>query len=154
MELNQSPPPPDESDPQSAIGSGQPAPATMRLLSLVLQIHAACYVVGALAAGIAYLVRGPDTLNLGGYATARTYPATMLAVGLAAAGLLLWLARRISARPPGLYRLITITESILLADGVIGILFGIFNIWWIVGLLAASATLWYLRTDEIKRYLD
>ncbi len=153
MELTQGPPPPGEPHPAAA-GEPQPAPATVRVLGLVLHVQAAGYVLVAMVAGIAYLARGADTLSLGGYATARTHPATMLVVGLAATGLLFWLAHRIPARKFGLYRLISITELALLVDGVIGVLVGIFSIWWIACLLTAVAALWYLRAEDTKRYLD
>jgi hypothetical protein len=167
MELTQGPPPQGEPEPPQPLSQPEPppdppvtaagdrpVPTTVRRLGLVLQLQAACYGLGALAACIGYLVRGADTLSLGAYATTRTHPATMLSVGLVAAGLLVWLARRIPARPLGLWRLINIAELVLLADGVIGVLFGIFNIWWIAGLLAAFAARWYLRAEDTNRYLD
>jgi hypothetical protein len=145
MELNQD---------STPLAEPEPAPATVRILGLVLQIQAGCYLLAALIAGVAYLVRGADTLSLGWYATTRTHPLTMLAVGIGVGGLLFWLARRIPAKPIGLHRLINITELVLLADGVLGFILGIFNLWSVLGLLAAVAALWCLRHEDTNRYLD
>ena len=132
----------------------QPRPATVALLGRVLQVQAVCLALAALAASVTYLVRGGDALDLGGYASLRTNPVTMLAVGLGAGGLLYWLSRRITARSPGTYRLITVAEWVLLLDGIAGFAAGIFNLWWILGLLGAFAAAWLLRQDDTERYLD
>lgn len=131
-----------------------PPPASVRTLGIVLSVQAACYAVAGIVATISLVIRGPDTLHLGAYATYRTHPITMLTVGLGAGGLLFWLARRIPDRPMGLHRAIWITEAVLLVDAVIAFLFGVFNLWWLVGLLAAVAALWLLRTEDTVRYLD
>ncbi len=127
---------------------------TVRRLGPVLRIQAGCSVLGSLVASVAYLARGTDTLQLGGYAPVRTHPVTMLLVGLTTAGLLLWSAHRIPARPHGLHRLISIIELVLLTDGLLGVLLGIFNIWWIADLLCAFTALWYLRHEDTRHYLD
>jgi hypothetical protein len=132
----------------------QPRPTTIALLGRVLQVQAVCYMIAALAASVAYLVRGGDALDLGGYAGWRTNPVTMLVVGLGAGGLLFWLSRRISARRLGTHRLVTVAEWVLLLDGVAGFAAGIFNLWWIIGLLGAFAAVWLLRHDDTERYLD
>jgi hypothetical protein len=56
---------------------------------------------------------GRDSLDLGGFASLRTNPVTILVVGLGAGGLLFWLSRHIPARRPGTHRLITVTERYL-----------------------------------------
>lgn len=129
-------------------------PATVRALTHILRFQAVLYPLTALTAGIAYLVRGPGTLSLGAYATARTHPLTLLVTGLVAGALLFSLSRRIRARPRGLHRQITVTEAILLADGALGFALGVFNVWWLAALLAAPAALWCLRAEDTDRYLD
>jgi hypothetical protein len=94
-------------------GLEQPTPTTVALLGRVLQFQAACYMIAALAASTTYLVRGGDSLDLGGFASLRTNPVTILVVGLGAGGLLFWLSRHIPARRPGTHRLITVTERYL-----------------------------------------
>jgi hypothetical protein len=145
MELNEEPPP---------VLAEQPVPQTVRALGLVLRIQAACYLVAAPIAAGSYLLRGAGTLDLGAYATGRTHPLTMLAVGLGAGGLLFWLARRMPARPRGLLRLIAVTEAVLLADAVLALLFGVFNLWSVAGLLAAVVANWLIRQEDTDRYLD
>jgi hypothetical protein len=144
MELNEEPPP--------ALAE-QPMPDTVRLVGLVLRVQAVCYLAAAPIAAGFYLLRGASTLELGAYATGRTHPLTMFAVGLGAGGLLLWLARRLTARRIGLLRLIAVTEAVLLADAVLAFLLGVFNLWSVAGLLAAVAANWLIRQEDTSRYL-
>jgi hypothetical protein len=122
-------------------------------LVFVLYGQAAWYALSAVVAGVAYLVRGADGLGVGGYASFRTHPVTMLVVGLAA-GLLVLAGWRLPARPEGLYRALTIVEGLLFLDGIVGVLSGIFNIWWLVSVLVTFAVLWLLRTEESRLFLQ
>jgi hypothetical protein len=128
-------------------------PTTVRALGFVLIVQAISYMLTALVGGVAYLVRGPDTLDVGGYASFRTQPVTLLVVGLAVASVLVLAARRLPRRPEGLYRALMIGEAVLFVDGIVGFLAGILTIWWLIGVLVTFAALWYLRADETRYFL-
>jgi hypothetical protein len=128
-------------------------PQTVRALGVVLWIQAAFYVLSTLVAVITYLVRGADHLALGTYASARVHPIPTLIMGAAATGFLVWFARRLPTRPPGLRRLIRIAEVVLIVDLVVGFVFGLFSAWLVAALLAAIAALWCLRARDTAEYL-
>ena len=167
MDLNQESAPAGEpavqplsSDPVESVAvelaepAERPVPGTVKALHLVLQLQAGWYVLSALVAVVAYLVRGGDTPGLQPYPAFRTHPITMVVVALVVGGLLFELSRRIPKTPIGLHRFITLVEFVLIVDGVVGLLLGIFDIWWIVALLATTAALFYARSEDTVDYLD
>jgi hypothetical protein len=154
-------PPPTGPDGDTAgpppTGSDEPAPdppATVRALGGLLWIQAALYAVGTLVAIVAYVVRGPDHLGLGGYAHLRTHPVPTLVIGVAVTAALVWLARRLPVRRPGPRQYIVYAEVVLILDAVVGLVAGLFSIWSVAGLLAAVAALWYLRADDTAGYMS
>jgi hypothetical protein len=122
-------------------------------LRLLLWAQAAVSALGTLVAVVAYAARGADHLGLGGYAAARTHPAPVLVVGIAATAASAWAARRLPARPAGLRTPLAVLEAVLILDATLGILFGIFNVWLLAGLLTAVAAVWYLRARESTAWL-
>lgn len=147
--------------PEPASGGGgpdvpaeaRPLPTPVRRLRLVLIGQAVAYGAAALVGVIAYYARGAEHLGLGGYAAARTQPVILVLLGGVAAGLLVWVARRVISRPALLGPWIRVIEMALVADAGLGVLFGLFSVWLIASLLLAVVVLWALGTEETSNYL-
>lgn len=126
---------------------------SVRRLHVLLFGQAASYCVAALIGVTAYYARGAEHLGVGGYAAARTHPIALVVLGGAAAGLLVWAARRVVSHPVMVGPWIRVVEVVLVVDAALGVLFGLFNLWLIAGLFVAMAVLWILRTEPTANYL-
>jgi hypothetical protein len=128
-------------------------PQRVRSLRILLWVQVGAMAAGALIAVLAYFVRGSEHLRVGGYAAFRSSPAVTLVLGAAIVAVLLWFIRRLPRRPDGLGRLIRRVEIVLILDAVVSFLTGLFNVWLVVGLLAAVAAWLFVRDEGYTDYL-
>jgi hypothetical protein len=130
----------------------RPMPAPVRVLRVVLLVQAGVWALGTLVGLVAYFL-GPGDPSLTWYGRLRTYPLTAVVIGAAVVVVLVWFIRRLPAGPFGLRRCIREVETLLLVDAAVALVAGIFNVWLVLGVLAAIAALVYLSADETEDFL-
>ena len=130
----------------------RPMPAPVRALRVVLWIQAGAWALGTLVGLVAYFV-GPGDPSLTWYGRLRTHPAAAVVIGAAVTVVLGWFTRRLPAGPFGLRRRIREVEMLLLLDATVSLVAGVFNVWLVIGALAAVVALVYLRADETEVFL-
>jgi hypothetical protein len=128
-------------------------PFAVRLLSRLLLAQAAITGTGALVAVAAYLIRRTPQVGMGTIGDLRTHPVTVLVFATAPIVAIGWVLRLIPRPLSGARRAIGIVEAILIADHVLCLAAGVFNVWLVTGLLLAVTIVWTLRTDTVVSYL-
>ncbi len=151
--MDTSPTPPEEpAAPAGAVPVPGPIPAWIRALRIVLWWQAGAWAVGALIGLIAYFL-GPGDPSLGWYARLRTHPAVAVVLATAVTVVLVRFTRQLAAPQYGLRRQIRGVEVLLLLDAAISLVAGVFNLWLVIGVLAAVVALVYLHTEDTKAFL-
>jgi len=143
---------PSYEEPIVTVDEPRPMPASVRALRVALLVQAGVWALGTLVGLVAYFL-GPGDPSLTWYGRLRTHPITAVVIAAAVTVVLLWFTRRLPAGPFGLRRRIREVEMILLLDAAVSLVAGVFNVWLVLGALAAVVALVYLAADETEIFL-